>query len=161
MLYQMVLVFQVMKQKLGKVACRPRGLIRWPRRNDSLALQAITRFHRPNWSLPLHYTSMKSLKILKNQSPRARWCFFFIYRLDPRDNHKRKWKPTMGLSQCLTLITIANFSSRGTSRREHSELGSALSYISNYFVQAPYGDVQCHFGRWSQVFTRTFCKVLK
>lgn len=149
MLYQMVLVFQVMKQKLGKVACRPH-LIRWPRRNDSLALQAITRFHRPNWSLPLHCTSMKSLKILKNQSPRARW-FFFIYRLDPRDNHKRKWKPTMSLSQCLTL----------TSRREHSELGSALSYISNYFVQAPYGDVQCHFGRWNQVFTRTFCKVLE
>lgn len=159
MLYQMVLVFQVMKQKLGKVACRPH-LIRWPRRNDSLALQAITRFHRPNWSLPLHYTSMKSLKILKNQSPGPD-DVFFIYRLDPRDNHKRKWKPTMSLSQCLTLITIANFSSRGTSRREHSELGSALSYISNYFVQAPYGDVQCHFGRWNQVFTRTFCKVLK
>ena len=157
MLYQMVLVFQVMKQKLGKVACRPRGLIRWPRRNDSLALQAITRFHRPNWSLPLYYTSMKSLKI----NPPGPDDVFFIYRLDPRDNHKRKWKPTMSLSQCLTLITIANFSSRGTSRREHSELGSALSYISNYFVQAPYGDVQCHFGIWNQVFARTFCKVLK
>lgn len=33
----------------------------------------------------------------------------FIYRLDPRDNPKRKWKPKMSLSQCLTLITIANF----------------------------------------------------
>ena len=74
MLYQMVLVFQVMKQKLGKVACRPRGLIRWPQRNDFLALQVITRFYRPNWSLPLRYTSMKSLKILKNFSPGARCC---------------------------------------------------------------------------------------
>ena len=108
-------------------------------------------------SITLPWKVLKSSRI----NPPGPDDVFFIYRLDPRDNHKRKWKPTMSLSQCLTLITIANFSSRGTSRREHSELGSALSYISNYFVQAPYGDVQCHFGIWNQVFARTFCKVLK
>ena len=122
-------------------------------------LSRSSGFHRPNWSLPLHYTSMKSLKILKNQSlgPDAvvygpyrykTWWYadaFFIYRLDPRDNPKRKWKPTMSLSQCLTLITIANFISKGTSRRWHSDS------VSNYFVQAPYGDVQSHFGGWNQV----------
>ena len=145
MLYQMVLVFQVTKQKLGKVACRPWGLIRCPRRNDSLALQASIVQTGLFLSITLPW---ESLKILKNQSPGPdavvygpyrykTWWYadvFFIYRLDPREKPKRKWKPRMSLSQCLTLITIANFGSKGTSRREHSERGSARSSVSNYIV---------------------------
>ena len=58
----------------GCMQAPPGPIIRWPRRNDSLALQVISRSHRPNWPLPRYYSSMKSHKILKNQSPRARCC---------------------------------------------------------------------------------------
>lgn len=124
MLYQMVLAFQVMKQKLGKVACRPPpGLLSDDLEGMTLSLCRLSV--APIVQTGLFLAITLPWKVIKSSrinppgpdavvySPYGYkpWWYddIFIYRLDPRDNPKRKWKPKMSLSQCLTLITIANF----------------------------------------------------